>query len=85
MANSKTWTAVDLKKGRITLEQVGSDIQLSFRYQFEDSNGKVIMELPTKSLIEKVPISSIPAELLTSLATIQNYVYNQALSNEGMS
>ena len=85
MANSKTWTAVDLKKGKITLEQVGSDIQLSFRYQFEDSSGKVIMELPTKSLIEKVPINIIPAEVLNSLIVIQDYVYNQALSNEGMS
>ena len=84
MATPKTWEAVDITKGRMSLKQVGVNIEYAFRYQFVDASDAVITDLPTKTLSDKIAVSAIPDTVLAALVTIRDYFYNSALVSEGM-
>ena len=84
MATPKTWTATDLKMGAMRLELIGADLALKQGYSFKDEEGTVIDALPKQVISYLIPFASLPAEMQTALAQINNYMYALALQEEGM-
>ncbi len=62
----------------------GSEITIEQRYQFVDSNGDVIREVAGGRLVETKTTVEIPADVLSALVAINNWIYQQALIQEGM-
>lgn len=89
MATPKTITVNDLKKGKITLRQGENDVgettvKAEFRYQYEDPAGDTIKELGWGRVQEEELWTAIPTSIQDAFLVIQNYVYEKALTKEGM-
>lgn len=84
MATSKSWTAVDIEQGKFTVLNVDGVLLVERRYQFTDKNGDVLTNIAGGRLTREVAASSVPADVLAALTTINNWTYNQILAQEGM-
>ena len=84
MATPKVWTATDLHKGEIRIEQEGINVKFGFDYKFQDSNGDILTELPERTINLAMAISSLPPDIVDALLKIQTHLYESALEREGM-
>lgn len=87
---SKTWTAVDLKLGKLTIHRAIDEfgqpaIQLERRYQFVDNAGRVLEQIAGGRVVETIAIADIPADILAALQKIDAWTKQKALEQEGMS
>ncbi len=80
----KTWTAVDLKMGKMTIIRRGDTLSLERRYQFLDINGGVLEEIAVGRLNVSELIADVPATILDALQVLDTWTKNQALEQEGM-
>ena len=84
MATEKTWTAHDLKMGTLKLNIIDGQLSATHGYSFEDSSGDIIEELPMRVITENKLFSSLPANIRTGLIDLVHYMYERALTQEGM-
>lgn len=84
MATPKAFTAYDLELGKLTITRSGSDLTVERRYRFVDDSDVVIDNLAGGRLVATVAIASLPANIVSALAAIDTWTYNQALAQEGM-
>lgn len=80
----KTWTAIDLLMGKMTIIRRENTLSLERRYQFLDSGDNVLTEIATSRLNVNELITDVPASILAALATLDVWTKNQALEQEGM-
>ena len=80
----KTWTATDLKLGKLTINRSGSTLQVERRYRFLDEFDEVLAQVAGGRLLLNVAIADVPADILSALQTIDNWTKQQALEQEGM-
>lgn len=82
----KTWVASDLKMGILRLQRADDLGKLSVLhgYEYVDSNGDVIEDLPSKTYSEMINYTSLPVDIKEALLKIFNFTYQQALIDEGM-
>lgn len=89
MATPKQITINDLSKNdKLTifrlLENGVDSLQVEKRYLYLDSSGEPIEALGSGRVTQTIPVASLPAAVLSAVQTINNYMYNQALDQEGM-
>ncbi len=84
MATPKTWTADDLKMGVIRLELINNTLSAMQGYTFIDDTGTEIEQLPKRIITANVLFSELSATIQQALIDINNYMYDLALSQEGM-
>jgi hypothetical protein len=84
MATPKVWTVHDIKQGRLSIVQRGTDLQLERRYKFIDDQGVVLVQIAGGRLVEITAIVDVPANILTALQIIDAWTYQQILIKEGM-
>lgn len=84
MATPKIITATDLKLGKLTIQREGSTLHIERRYVFLDAGSAVIDGLVGGRVVQDIPTASLPAEIASSLAAIDDWTYQQALLQEGM-
>ena len=82
----KIWTATDIEMGVMRLSKEGylGDLYITQGYAYKDSNGDIIEDLPQKTYTTTVAMSSLSQDMQTAIIMLFNYVYQQALINEGM-
>lgn len=85
MATPKTWTASDIKMStiRMGVDDTGT-LNAVQGYSFVDDTGAVIKVLPGGSVSISVLFADLPANLQTALTEINTYMYQEALTKEGM-
>jgi hypothetical protein len=85
MAN-KTWTATDLNMGvlRLKRDDVEGTLSIMEGYSYADENGDTIEDLPKKTISTTVAYADLPDTVITGLLTVFEYIYGQALIEEGM-
>jgi hypothetical protein len=84
MATPKIWTADDVAMRRLYLERQGSDILVQRDYVYIDDQDQPLPNFSLQVFTLAVPIASVPANVLNALQTIDNFIYNQILTSEGM-
>ena len=84
MATSKTWTAEDVKLGKLTIIRRGTTLAIERRYRFLDDADEVLESIAGGRVALEVEWSSIPAGVQDALLAIDTWTYNQALAQEGM-
>lgn len=85
MATPKVITIADLKRRRIIFEiDSENNLQAQMVYQYADGSGNVIPGMDAQRVARSVPWASVPAQMRTALQAISDYLYNAALSDEGM-
>ncbi len=81
----KTWTATDLRLGKLAINPTGNgSLHIERRYVFLDAGGDVMPEITGGRLVLDVELSDIPAAILSALQTIDTWTKNQALAKEEM-
>lgn len=80
----KTWTAVDVVLGKLTIHRLGDALQIERRYKFLDINGEALEQIAGGRILETVLIVEIPANILSALQEIDNWTKTKALQKEGM-
>jgi hypothetical protein len=86
MATPKVITIDDLSKtGRLTItRQDGNVLQFEKNYQYLDDQGQPIALLRGSAVVVQIEQANVPASILAALNTINNYLYDAALAQEGM-
>lgn len=84
MAKPKVITASDLRLGKLVIQRESSMLRIERRYVYLDAGSQVINNLTGGRVVQAVPLANLPAEIVTALAVIDNWTYQQALSQEGM-
>lgn len=82
----KTWTATDIKTGtmRLKRDDFSSVLTIMQGYEYIDSNGEVIEDLPKKTLTLGVGYASIPVDIQNALLQVFDYTHQMALIAEDM-
>ena len=82
----RSWWLVDIKTGTLRLKRddLSSALTVMQGYEYVDSNGEVIEDLPKKTLTLQVGYAAIPVDLQNALLQIFNYTHQRALITEGM-
>ena len=85
----KIFTATDLEFKEITLQLVkleaGNGVMFKQKYAYVGDDGKPVQQLGRSTYNEVRAIADIPANIMTALQTIQNYLQQKAYEQEGMS
>jgi hypothetical protein len=84
MATPKSWTAHDLKQGKMTIRVEAGTLYLECRYVFVDDLDEVLTGIAGGRVVAEVAWTSVPTNVQTALQTIDTWTYNQALAQEGM-
>ena len=84
MATPKTWTAEDLRQGKLTITRIDTILHVERRYNFEDIGGDVIADIAAGRVVEDIEWSDIPPAVQGALTVIDAWTYNKALDKEGM-
>ncbi len=86
----KTWTAKDIKMGRVTLsrnisEETQMDVLTIIReYRFTDASGEGIGALVPQRLVRELTWDSLPADMKAVFNKIHNYTRSEALKDQNM-
>ena len=88
---TKSWTATDLKMGRIELERcivIEADVEynglrVTRYYQFIDAAGDLLPMSAGGITIEK-KMTDVPTDILSALGEIDTYTTNAAKTKEGL-
>lgn len=80
----KTWTATDIRLGKLTIRREGTTLCLQRRYVFVDANGDVLRQIAGGNVVEEVELEDVPLSILTALQVINNWTRQKALEKEGM-
>jgi len=80
----KTWTAVDLELGKLTIHRFGNNLQVESRYKFLDAQGEILAQIAGGRVTETVMIADVPANILSALQEIDAWRKTKALEKEGM-
>ena len=81
---SKTWTATDLKLGKLTIRQEGSVLHIERRYVFVDGGGIALAQIAGGRIVEEIEIANIPKDILQALQKIDSWTKAKALKQEEM-
>jgi len=86
MAKSKTITVANIAKtgNIIIMQSAGGKLRFNQEYKFLNAGGQVIEELGTRDISVEVLYNALPAAIQDSLLAIQDYLYQTALTAEGM-
>lgn len=84
MATAKSWTATDITMNTLRLRMVGTNLYAIHGYQFVDKNGDIIDQLPKRVVEKSLVFSSLPTDIQTALTSINAFMYQAALEQEGM-
>lgn len=80
----KTWTATDLKLGKLAILKTGENVHIERRYQFLDSGGAVLGGIAGGRVVEDILWADIPASIQDALVEIDTWMKSKALAQEGM-
>lgn len=84
----KTWTATDIEQGKLILlpekEEGITTIRAEQRYQFKDANGNILTQIVGGRVLEVKEWNNLPQNIKDALTTINNYMKQKALEQEGM-
>ena len=82
----KVWTASSLNMGtlRLTRDDDNAILHVLQGYQYADSTGTVIEDLPTKTISINIAYSNLPDDVIACLLKVFTFVENAALVKEGM-
>ncbi len=87
---SKSWTATDLQLGTLTVRATphpdteNPAINFQQRYEFLDSGDLVISQIAGGKYVDNIELGDIPSTVLDALQTINNWLYQRCLDQEGM-
>lgn len=90
MATPKTWTADDIEQGKLTIHRITHPdtdqpaLQIERRYIFLDDQDEKLQGVAGGRVLEIVEIGNLPQGIIDALQAIDNWTYQQALSQEGM-
>jgi len=84
MATQKTWTAEDVQMEEIKLHLIGTTLSAIQGYHFVDGSGDEIEELPKGTAMINIEFADLPVNIRTALTDINTYMYQVALTQEGM-
>ena len=90
MATPKTWTAHDIKQGKLTIyrtahQQTGEpSLCLDRRYEFTDQDNNVIDDITARRISVTIEIAGIPQEIADALQLIDSWIYQRILLKESM-
>ena len=87
---TKTWTAHDVKMGKLTIHRTQDEfeqpaIHHESRYVFLDEADEVLTQIAGGRVVGVIAIADLPADILDALQKIDTWRKNQALAQEGMS
>lgn len=91
LALAKTWTANDIKCGKIILmrhtsTETGQDVLTITRpYWFLDASGDGMGVLVSQRLVREIPWDSLPQDMKDVFIKLHNWTRAQALAEQGMS
>lgn len=89
-AASKTWTASDIRCGKImfirhTSAETGQDVLTIYRdYYFVNATGENIGALVPQRLVRNIPWESLPEELKNVYTKLDTWTRSEALKDQGM-
>lgn len=83
MAN-KTWIAVDIKLGHLSLEKIGDDLHIQRVYTFLDDE-RNCLPVGTHKLVRSKDWDSLPSNIKSALQAIDAWTRSEILTEEGMS
>ena len=87
MAQSKTWTAHDVKQGHTSLDKYDGLVHVTQQYWFVDDSGPppaAVEGLEVKTITFSEAVSYYPTAVMTAMQTIRDWLYDEILSVEGM-
>ena len=89
MATPKTITIDDLSKNeKLTITRFAElgiqYLQIEKRYLYLDALGDPITVLGGGRVVSTAAVADVPANILSALQTINDFMYDQALIQEGM-
>ena len=87
MATPKIITINDLKIGKISLQLSSDGLTLYAEgvYKYVDENGAEIEQLDPRRIQRSVLWENVPQNIKDGLIVINTFLYQQALTDEGMS
>ncbi len=80
----KTWTATDLRLGKLTIHNGEGIVRVERRYKFADGDGDVLEQIAGGRIVLEVDWSDIPTGIQDALRAINTWTKNKALVQEGM-
>jgi len=81
----KTWTASDIRMAAIKMHLLENGKLSAIQdYIFLDDQGERVKDLPNGRVSISLPFDDLPVNIKTALTEINTYMYNQALTQEGM-
>jgi hypothetical protein len=81
----KTWTAVGLRQGKMTImPPQDGETSIQRRYEFEDAGGEVLTDIKGGRLVKRVVLADLPAPVRDALVVIDDWTMQQSLEQEGM-
>jgi hypothetical protein len=90
MATPKSWTAHDVSLGALTMSRIphpdtgNPAVNFQQRYVFLDSGDQVLFQVVGGRYVDDMELADIPQAILDALQTIDNWLYQQCLQQEGM-